>query len=192
MNLALFDFDGTLTTKDSLGEFIRYVVGTPKYILGMIQFSPLYIAYRIKLLRNDIAKEKLFEQFFKDYNETEFKTIAKKYSMQEIDLILRKPIYEKFLQHIENGDRVIIVSASMRCWLEDWAKKHNVELLSTQLEFKNKKVTGKFFTKNCHGEEKVNRIKKHLLLDDYDTIYAYGDSSGDDAMLKIAHHKTRV
>ena len=192
MNLALFDFDGTLTTKDSLGEFIKYAVGSKKYFLGMVQFSPMFIAYKLKLIRNDIAKEKLFEQFFKDFDETKFRAIANEYSLNEIDLIRRDNIYKKFLQHIEDGDRVVIVSASMRCWLSPWADKHGVSLLCTELEFIDNKVTGKFLTKNCHGQEKVNRIKKYLSLEEYDTIYAYGDSSGDDEMLSIATKPHRI
>lgn len=192
MNLALFDFDGTLTTKDSLGEFIKYVVGPKRYFFGMMRFSPIFVAYKLKIMRNDLAKERLLEQFFKGFDEDEFREIAKRYSLEEIDLILRDEIYKKFNQHKKDGDRVVIVSASMRSWLEPWAEKQNVELLSTELEFIDKKVTGKFKTANCHGEEKVNRIKAHLSLEEYETIYAYGDSSGDDAMLAIAHKSLRL
>jgi HAD superfamily phosphoserine phosphatase-like hydrolase len=90
-------------------------------------------------------------------------------------------------KHQAEGDRVIIVSASMRCWLQPWCDKNNIELLSTQLEFKNGEFTGRFLTKNCHGKEKENRIKELLNLKDYETIYAYGDSSGDTQMLALAH-----
>ena len=192
MNLALFDFDGTITTKDSLGEFIKYAVGSKKYLFGMIKFSPIFISYKLKIMRNDVAKEKLFELFFKDFDEQKFREIAKRYALNEIDKILRDEIYGKFLEHIKNGDRVVVVSASFRCWLEPWAKKQNVELLCTELEFIDEKLTGKFLTQNCHGEEKATRIKRLLSLEDYETIYAYGDSSGDDAMLELAHKSLKI
>ena len=192
MNLALFDFDGTLIEKDSLGEFIKYAVGEKRYIVGMIKFSPFFIAYKLKLMKNYVAKEILFREFFRDYDEQKFKTIANEFSLNELDKYIKKDIYAKFLKHIEDGDRVVIVSASMRCWLEAWSKKHNVELLSTQLEFIDGKFSGRFLTKNCHGIEKVNRIKEHLSLDDYENIYAYGDSSGDDEMLALANYAFRV
>ena len=75
--------------------------------------------------------------------------------------------------------------------LQAWCDKNNIEPLSTQLEFKNGKVTGKFLTKNCHGKEKENRIKELLHVEDYETIYAYGGSSGDTEMLAMADHPTR-
>jgi len=83
------------------------------------------------------------------------------------------------------------VSASMQSWIQPWCDKNNIELLSTQLEFKDGKVTGRFLTKNCHGKEKENRIKELLHVEDYETIYAYGDSSGDTEMLALADKAVR-
>jgi len=65
MNLALFDFDGTLTSKDSLGEFLKYSVSRSKYIINMIKFIPYFIMWQTKLMPNNITKEKLFDIFFK-------------------------------------------------------------------------------------------------------------------------------
>ena len=44
-----FDFDGTLTTKDTLLAFIRYAKGTGKTILGALLFSPILILMRLHL-----------------------------------------------------------------------------------------------------------------------------------------------
>jgi len=41
---------------------------------------------------------------------------------------------------------------------------------------------------NCNGKEKVSRIKEAFNLADFETVYAYGDSSGDKEMLAIATH----
>ena len=192
MRLALFDFDGTLTTKDSLGEFIKFAVGKPTYYFKLALFSPIFFLYKTKLMDNSYAKELLFRLYFHNIDETKFRAVAKEYGETTINDILREEIYKKFLKHIEDGDRVLLVSASMRCWLEPWAIKHNVDLLCTKLAFKDGKFSGYFATKNCHGEEKLIRIKKHLNLSDYTEIYAYGDSSGDDAMLAIANIKIKI
>ncbi len=191
MNLALFDFDGTLTSKDSLGEFLKYSVSRDKYFLNMIKFSPYFIMWQLKLMRNDIAKQKLFSIFFQDVGENEFKRIATEYSNKKLDSIVLEKRLDILKQHQQNGDKVVIVSASIKCWLEPWCKRNNVVLLSTELEFKNSKFTGRFKTPNCHGQEKVNRIKQHLNIKDYKIIYAYGDSSGDTQMMAIADKPTK-
>lgn len=191
MNLALFDFDGTLTSKDSLNEFLKYSVEKKKYFIYMFKFTPFFILWQLRLIDNSVAKEHLFRIFFKGTNENILKDKAKKFSLTKLDSILNKERFNILKKHQDNGDRVVIVSASMRCWLQPWCDKNNIELLSTQLEFKQKQFTGKFLTKNCHGKEKENRIKELLDLNDYETIYAYGDSSGDTQMLALAHKKIR-
>jgi len=190
--IALFDFDGTLTTKDSLAEFIKFAVGKPTYYFKIALFSPIFVLYKTKLMDNAYAKKLLFRLYFSNIDETRFKQTAQEYGESKVYDIAREEIYEKFLEHIKNGDRVIIVSASMKCWLQPFATKHKVELLCTELEFKDKKFTGEFATPNCHGEEKLNRVKAHLNLDDYEKIYTYGDSSGDEAIFRVADIKVKI
>jgi len=188
MNLALFDFDGTLTKKDSLNEFLKYSVDTQTYLQNMLRFGPFFILWQLKFMSNSTAKQHLLKIFFKDMDKNEFEKLAKEFSLTKIDSILREDRFKILQEHKQNGDRVIIVSASLQSWLQPWCDKNKIELLCTQIEFIDGKVTGKFSTPNCHGFEKVNRIKEFLDLDIYETIYAYGDSSGDVQMLDIADY----
>ena len=187
MKIAFFDFDGTITTQDSLPDFIKFAIGKPKYYLGLCLLSPILLAYVLKLLPNHSAKEKMISYFFKGWPEKNFQTVADEYAALQIDKIVRPKALEKLRWHQEQGHKVVIVSASMKSWLKKWCDTQNVELISTQLEIKQGKLTGKFATKNCHGKEKVNRIKEQYSLQDYSYIYAYGDSSGDKDMLKLAN-----
>ena len=187
MKIAFFDFDGTITTQDSLPDFIKFAIGKPKYYLGLCLLSPILLAYVLKLLPNHSAKEKMISYFFKGWPEKNFQTVADEYAALQIDKIVRPKALEKLRWHQEQGHKVVIVSASMKSWLKQWCDTQNVELISTQLEIKQGKLTGKFATKNCHGKEKVNRIKEQYSLQDYSYIYAYGDSSGDKDMLKLAN-----
>ncbi len=189
MELSLFDFDGTITTKDSLTDFIQYAVGKPAYYLGLLSLSPMLIAYKLKFVPNYIAKEKLIAQFFKGWDSIQFQKIADKYSLEQIDKIIRAKAMEKMTWHQEQGHKVVIVSASMEYWLKKWCQKYNIDLIATRLEIQNGKLTGKFATKNCYGIEKVNRIKEQYNLSEYSRIYAYGDSPSDKDMLSIANEQ---
>lgn len=93
---------------------------------------------------------------------------------------------EKLLWHKKEGQTVVIVSASMRCWLKPWCDQQHIELISTELEVEDNKLTGQFSTKNCYGVEKENRVRTAYDLSIYDNIYAYGDSSGDKELLALA------
>lgn len=187
--LAVFDFDGTLTTDDSLLKFIRFVVGDARFLLGLVVLSPILVAFKLKIVPNYKAKQKMLSWFFKGYAEEAFIQVANDYSLNHIDKILRPEAMKKVAWHQKEGHRVIIVSASLECWLKPWCDKNGLELLATKLAIESGKVSGKLESPNCHGQEKVNRIKAHLKLEDYETIYAYGDSSGDKEMLELAQHR---
>ena len=186
---ALFDFDGTITTKDSLIDFIQYAVGKPNYYIGLLKLTPMLTAYTFKLIPNDIAKEKLIAHYFRDWDTERFQKVAEEYSLGQIDRIVRPEAIERIKWHQEQRHQVVIVSASMECWLSAWCSKNGLALISTRLESIDGKLSGKFDTKNCHGAEKVNRVREAYQLSDYDYIYAYGDSRGDRELLEIADER---
>lgn len=189
MTLVLFDFDGTVTNRDTMIGFIQYAVGKPIYYIGLLMLSPILLGYKLNLIPNYIAKEKMISYFFKGWDLISFDHLAEKYSVEEIDRITRPKAIEKINWHLGKDHKVVVVSASIDSWLKKWCEQKNIELIATRLEVKSGKLTGKLATKNCHGIEKVNFIKERFDLSKYDSIYAYGDSSGDKEMFKIATKK---
>lgn len=189
MNLALFDFDGTITTQDSFIAFIRYAVGNVKMMLGGLMMLPILVAYYLKLMSNDQAKQRVISYFFKGMPKQQFRQMAEDYSLRCIDKMIRPKAMAKIRWHQDRGDKVVIVSASIENWLKPWCDQQCLELLATKMEFKNNTVTGAFDGKNCYGEEKVARVKAIYQLDNYASIYAYGDSLGDKQLLDLADIK---
>jgi HAD superfamily hydrolase (TIGR01490 family) len=186
LKLALCDFDGIITVADSLIKFIRFVVGDVKFMIGMIVLTPMLILYKLKIIPNYKAKQYMLSYFFKGMSIEKFQQVAKEYSLKHIDTILRPQAMEKIAWHKEQGHKIVIVSASIECWLKPWCDKNKLELIATKLQIQDGIVTGKFLTKNCYGIEKANRVKEQYNLDDYNYIYAYGDSSGDKELLELA------
>ena len=189
MRLALFDFDGTISSKDSLIDFIQFAIGKPKYYMGLMTLSPMLLAYTLKLISNHTAKERLIAYFFKDLDTEHLENITHRYTREQIDKITRPRALEKIKWHQEQGHKVVIVSASIECWLKGWCEKNNLDLIATRLEIRNSKFTGKLATRNCYGSEKVDRIRAAYDLVACDYIYAYGDSRGDKEMLALADEK---
>ncbi len=186
--IAFFDFDGTITRKDSMIEFIKYAVGSARYLLGIIRLFPMLASYKLKYISNHEAKEKFIRHYFSGFDREAFKRIADEYSISQLDRIVRASAYSKIQWHKEQGHQIVIVSASLECWLMKWCERHGLDLIATQLEHDDGILTGKFSSRNCYGQEKVNRIQKKYTLADFQEIYAYGDSRGDREMLSIANH----
>lgn len=186
-SLALFDFDGTITDRDSLPDFIIYAVGLPRFLLGMLVLSPMLVLYLLKLVRNDIAKEKMLGYFFKGWTIDRSNRVGEDYALTRIHQIIRPQAQARLQWHQEHGHEVVIVSASTEHWLQAWTQQQGYQLIATKMAVSNGVLTGRFEGNNCYGSEKVRRIKEALDLASYELIYAYGDSSGDKPMLALAH-----
>lgn len=184
--LALFDFDGTITKKDTLFAFIRFTKGRSRFFWGMIRLLPWLFINRIGITSNAKAKEKILGYFFKKMNYATFKRHGEHFCNERLQSLLRTDAIEKIQWHLSQYHRVIIVSASVREWISPWAEQMGIEWITTEMEVKDNRLTGKFSTPNCNGEEKINRIRQFLSPEDYQLIYAYGDTHGDKPMLAMA------
>ncbi|MBE0471888.1 MAG: HAD family hydrolase, partial [Methyloprofundus sp.] len=173
--IALFDFDGTLTTKDSLGDFILFAFGKPKTVIGGILLSPTLAGYALGLMDNSKAKQQVLKYFFNGISVEKMQELGDSYAKERLPKILRPAGLEKLKWHQQQGHQIVIVSASTEYWLKPWTTSMGVDLLATQLEVKDNKLTGCYLGENCHGEEKVNRIQAAYDLAQYDEVYAYGD-----------------
>lgn len=184
--IAFFDFDGTITTKDTLLEFIKFSKGKVNFYLGFLLYSPFLVAYKLKIVSNQKAKEKVLAFFFKKTSVEQFEKTCEDFASNILPSLIRpKALTEiKKLQNL--GVTVVVVSASPKNWISPWTNIINAELIATRLEIKNEQLTGKLFEKNCHGNEKVRRIRENYTLSNYDKVYAYGDTTGDKPMLQLA------
>ncbi len=184
--IAFFDFDGTITTKDTLLEFIKFSKGHFRFYLGFILHIPFLIGFKIKLISNQTAKEKILKFFFSKMPVEEFKKYCTAFSKNVLPKLIRAEAEEEISRLQRRNVMVVIVSASPENWIKDWASEIKAELIASRLEIKDRKLTGKILGKNCHGNEKVNRINETYDLTKYHVVAAYGDSSGDKPMLQLA------
>ncbi len=185
--LALFDFDGTLTRRDTMLAFCHHVVGPVRYGLGLVWLGPMLVGYLLKLVPNDTAKVRMLTHFLGGRSRQELSVAAESF-VAKADGWLRPEAIARLRWHLAEGHDVLLVSASLDVWLAPWADKHGVRLLCTQGAFDGERFTGSLATPNCHGQAKVDRIREAVALDAYDEVHAYGDSSGDTEMLALAQH----
>ena len=181
--LYAFDFDGTLTTRDTLLVFIRYACGTKAFLLGFLRYSPLLVLMKLGLYPNWKAKQKIFSYFFRDMSLVDFNALCQRFAADNRQL-LRPQGLQAIADAQAEGADVVIVSASIDNWVQPFCPQ--VTVLGTQIEVINGRLTGLFLTNNCYGQEKVNRLL--TLYPDRSSYYliAYGDSRGDQQLLAFA------
>ncbi len=133
-HLALFDFDGTITRKDTFVEIIRFKVGTPKLAAGMLALSPVLVLYKLKLIKNWRAKEIMFGYFFKGTPIDEFLRLGVDFSRKALPSLIRPSALAKIKEHQAAGDDIYIVSASAAEWIKPWSDQFGIQVIGTSWE----------------------------------------------------------
>lgn len=180
------DFDGTLTTTDSMMSIIIYQRGKVGLALALLLILPWLVLMFMGRYSNQRTKEKLLHNCFGRMTEEEFNQFCQRFADSHRH-ILRKKLYDRLMEAKKNGDEVVVVSASPENWVSRLVPEFKV--LGTKMEF-NPHFTGRFLTANCYGQEKVNRILQAYpeLKTDRNRyhVIAFGDSRGDKEMLAFA------
>ncbi|MDH1882394.1 HAD-IB family phosphatase [Empedobacter sp. GD03797] len=184
-NLYLFDFDGTLTCKDTLFDFLKF--SFPKvYFVNYLIFIPLFVVSKLKIIDAGFVKEMFISKFLKGKSYVEINQLAQNYFEQNHqELIYSKA--DEYIKSLSNYNDKFIVSASVDFWIQPFADYYEMGLICTKAKYDEQGFfTGKFASPNCNYQEKKNRIEKEIDLSLYDQIIAFGDTKGDEAMFSIA------
>lgn len=187
-----FDFDGTLTTRDTLFAFIRHAKGTAALAWGLLVHVPMLVAMKMGLYNNGKAKERLLGWFFKGTAEQEFEAMCRHFAADSAYL-LRPAAVDAISEAVSEGCRVVVVSASIDRWVRPFfSNMPQVEVTGTQMEVRNGKLTGRFLGENCYGPQKVEKLRALLGNRSHYHLTSFGDSRGDRELLAYAdeqHYK---
>lgn len=189
MNLALFDFDGTITTKETWPLFMRSAIPVARQVVGMVILAPWLVGYKLGVVSVVTIRSVMTNVGFRGVPEIRVRAIGRSFSRTVLPGLIRPVALERIKWHQAQGDIVVVVSASLDLYLSDWCEELGLRLVSTQLESTNGVLTGRFLGSQCCGQEKVRRIQVTYDLNDFAAVYAYGDTAEDQDMLNIASKK---
>lgn len=186
---AAFDFDGTLTRRDSLLPFLRHACSPLEFARKAARLTPVVGAYALGIMSNERAKEQVLARFFGGGPITRVDTLGEAFAERHLPALLLDRAMDRLAWHRAQGHACVLVSASLVHYLEPWARRVGFEhVIATRLEADSQgRVTGRLHGGNCYGAEKARRLRTLIDGQDY-TLYAYGDSRGDREMLAMAHH----
>jgi len=189
-SLALFDFDNTITSRDTLFDFHLFTFGMRKTSIALWASCPHILSSSIGLLDPQKAKERFLSIFWKNVQRHSFQKSCIRYTNERLNSIIREEAIQAIRYHQKREDYIVVVTASIREWVEPWCSVNGINyVIASEMEKLDGSLTGSLKGKNCKGPEKVSRIRKELELSCFQRIYAYGDSSGDREMLELAHEK---
>ncbi len=186
--VAAFDFDGTITTRDSLLPFLIYSSGIFRSLWNFILCTPFLIGFFMGILPRGKAKEQFIRKFFRSLPLSSLHRTGESFAKGYLPKLVKQEALSRIKWHLKQGHQCILISASLDVYLTPWAKEvgfHHV--ICSQLETDQEgKITGNLEKGNCWGIEKVTRLAELIGPLDKHCIYAYGDSRGDKELLDAA------
>lgn len=184
--VVAFDFDGTLTVRDSFTGFLRWRAGAGGWARGLAGMAPDLAVY-IRDRDRGRLKAASVRQFLKGVPRGQLEADAEAFTGQVWPGFLRYDALACWNDWGKKGAWRVIVTASPEITVAPFARRLQAEaLLGTPLAFDaDDRVSGAFAGPNCRGEEKVRRLRA-AYGDDLRLTAAYGDTTGDTEMLAIA------
>ncbi len=189
MNLALFDFDGTITDRDMFLPFMAHAVPPLRLALGKTLLAPLGLGYKAGLWSGRWPRSAAVRWAFSGVAETALRTAGEDFARTVLPTVLRPAAMQRIGWHKARGDRVVVVSGNFELLLAPWCRQHALELIGSRLAVRGGRLSGHYLGAQCVGEEKARRVRASLDLDAFTRIHAYGDTAEDHALLALAHER---
>jgi len=172
--IVVYDFDKTLTYKDTLFGFFKAV--SKKNIFYPLKVSIYFffmIIAKLKLISNTTLKSVGVNLFLKGLDKTFIQTKSKEYSKT----VKTNKIYK---QLIDKNKSAYIITGSFKEYIQPLFPK-NIKIISSKLDFKDNKVDKLNF--NCYKENKIDALKQNGI-ESIDIFYT--DSMADLEVAKIS------
>ncbi len=184
--IVAFDFDGTLTVRDSFTALFRWKVGSARYAAGVASLAPDLIAYLLTRDRGAL-KAAAARRFFGPARKSDIEMAARRFAETHARDLFRPDAVRVWKRWRDRGAMLVIVTASPEETVAPFARGLGADLLiGTRLKYDSQgRFSGKLDGINCRGDEKVRRLRE-ILGPDLRLTAAYGDTDGDHAMLAIA------
>ena len=191
--VAAFDFDGTLTRRDSLLPFLGAFLGRQQLARALAVESPRLAAMLAGIGDRDATKERFIARTLTGHPHADVLDAGVRYGGRLVTRGLSQEMVSRLLWHQREGHETVIVSASLDVYLGEVSRHLGVtRLLASTLEIGDDGCcTGRLRGGNCRGAEKAKRLQAYLG-DGAVELWAYGDSRGDDEMLAMAEHPMRA
>lgn len=186
--IAAFDFDGTLTYRDTLIPFFFFAFGKPRTFLKLSALSPQLLRFPLGLQSRQATKELLLKSFIGGLPTALVEPLVHRFMEGPIWPLIRPAAWQRFQWHKAQGHTCILVSANIDLLLKPWATKVGFDhLIASSLETNDsQEITGFIQGKNCWGQEKADRLTALIGTRSDCLLFAYGDSRGDEEMLQMA------
>ncbi|MFT4247586.1 MAG: HAD family hydrolase [Pseudomonas sp.] len=190
MQLALFDFDNTLTRCDTYARFLRRVATPAQLAQARWKIGPWLLGYRAGLVSAGAIRARVTRLAFAGGDLAKVAAQGEAYARDTLPDMLEPRMMQRLHWHQAQGHEVALVSASLDLYLRPWCERHGVTaMICNGLEHgTDGRLSGRYHPADI-GPDKARHVRVHFDLARYERIHAYGDSGEDKPMLALAHER---
>ena len=188
MDLALVDFDHTVTTCDTYSRFLRSIATPAQLAAAKWTVGPWLLGYKMGLVSAAALRTRVTRLTFAGRDAAEIEAAGERHARDILPGVLRPAMMERIGWHQARGDTVVIVSASLDAYMRPWCDAHGLALICNRLEVADGRLTGRYLDGD-RGAHKAADIRARHDLASFARVHAYGDSSEDKPMLALAHER---
>lgn len=183
---AVFDFDGTLTDRDTLLPFLVRQAGWRRVLGAALLSSP-------RARDRNLVKERVLAASLGGLRAETAARAGRRYA-DELRRRLRPDVVEQLRWHQAGGHRTVLISASLSLYLEPLGEDLDFDhVIAVGLEeAEDGHLTGRLAGTNVRGSEKLRRLDALIAPERRGELWVYGDASGDADLLRSATHPVPV
>jgi len=185
-SVVAFDFDGTLTWRDSFVAFLAWKAGWRGVVASLPALVPALLSYGLRRDRGAL-KAAFARRFLGPVARTQLEEEARRFAAERFDSLIRPDALACWRDWKARGAHLLIVTASPEILVAPFADRLGADgLIGTRLAFDGQgHFAGALDGENCRGDEKAARLRA-VLGPDLRLAAAYGDTAGDREMLALA------
>ena len=205
--LAVFDFDRTLTARDTSLAFLAFAAGRARLALSLVLGGPLFLVDLTAALAQTRSTmsgslrdrwelevhDRLLRALFRGRSAAEVDELGRRFASEALDTMVTPEALAQVAWHRARGDRCVLVTGSLDTYMEPWGQRAGFErVLASRLARDGARAIGGFDGEPCWGEAKLVRLREAIGALERYTVVVYGNEPGDRALLAAADHAVRV
>jgi phosphatidylglycerophosphatase C len=187
--LALFDFDGTITTREMLPDFFRLAIPRRRVQIGGLVLAPLVLGYKLGLVSGSLLRALIVRLGFTGVAVASYQNHGRQFAACTLPGVIRPEVMARIDWHRNRGDQVVVVSGALDVYLTPWCESLGLHLICSELEQRGDRLTGRYAGAQCVRASKRARVLAQFDPAQFSEIYAYGDTIEDRELLSLADHK---
>jgi HAD superfamily phosphoserine phosphatase-like hydrolase len=185
--IVIFDFDETLTLRDSTRPLFFYL--GRRFGKSNLAFIGAYLLYRLKALGEHGFKSFLIRHYLKGLSLEQVERATSEFLEHWGKENMNVDIEVKLREHLEAQDTVYVASANFDFLIREFCRTRNVnQYYATVLEVVDGKFTGAINGAIVKGKEKVRVLENALGHEPLRDSKLYCDSQDHELMKFVPNH----